>query len=221
MKLPKLLAGRITRRMVALFVIFALVPVTVALLIAYGGVHDLLVAQRSGFLRYEAAAYGTSLVERLNMAEALARSIGSDLAAGRDRLRGLEGYFRSAAILGRDGRRGLFGDPSGLPKDEILRLLEPRVASGRPVVVVGEASQSRPGVWFLLRVPTAKNELRLALEVNPDFLWTHDELPYLTDVCVLSAEREPLNCSGTLSPAARAAMAALLHCAPLAEPRSA
>jgi diguanylate cyclase (GGDEF)-like protein len=207
MTLPNIRDGRITRRMVALFVVFALVPVTVTLLIAYSGVHDLLVAQRAGFLRYEAAAYGTSLIERLNMADALARSIAPDLAAGRDRLSGLEGYFRSAAMLERHGTRVLFGDPSGLPKNEDLRLLEPRVTSSGPVVVVGDNSQSRPGVWFVLNVPTDDTR-RLALELNPDFLWSHDELPYLTDVCVLSAERDPLNCSRALSPVAREALAA-------------
>ena len=200
--------GRITRRMVALFVLFALLPVTVALLIAYGGVHDLLAAQRTGFLRYEAGAYGTSLVERLNMADALARSIAPDLAAGRDRLRGLEGYFGSAVMVGPRGKRLLFGRPSALPKDEDLRLLAPRVSAGLSALIVGAASQPRPGIWFILHPPGGKTDEWLALELNPDFLWTHDELPYLTDVCVLSSERVPLNCSATVSPAAREALAA-------------
>ena len=205
---PTVRYGRITRRMVTLFVLFALVPVTVALAIAYGGVHDLLAAQRTGFLGYEAAAYGTSLVERLNMADALARSIAPDLAAGRDRLRGLEGYFRSAVLVGPRGKRLLFGRPSALPKDEALELLAPRVRAGLPAVIVGEASQPQPGIWFVLHAPGTKEAEWLALELNPDFLWTHDELPYLTGVCVLSSEGVPLNCSTTLSPAAHEALAA-------------
>lgn len=197
--------GRITRRMVALFVACALVPVTVTLVIAYGGVHELLVAQRVGYLRYEAAAYGTSIVERLNMAGDLARSVGPDLAEGADgdAIRSLDAYFRSAAFFDASGRRVLFGAPAGAPGEADLRLLDARATPGGALLVVAGGEPSAPSIWFVLRVPSRNGTRRLGLELNPRFLWPSDELPYLTDVCVLSANREPLNCTHPLSAAAR------------------
>ena len=205
----KVAGGRITRRMVALFVACALVPVTATLVIAYGAVHDLLVAQRIGFLRYEAAAYGTSLVERLNIADAMARSVAPQLAGGRDasRLRGLEGYFRSGAIVDAAGTWPLFGNPGALPGAADLRDLAPRVTSSGSLILIAEAAAPQPGVWLALRVPSAAGSRSLALELNPDFLWSKDELPYLTEVCILSVERQPLNCSRPLAPVTHEALA--------------
>lgn len=200
--------GRITRRMVALFVACALAPAIAALLIAYGGVHDLLAAQRIGFLRYEAGAYGTSVIERLNMVDALARSVGPDLAQGRgaDERYALERYFRSAVIFDAAGTRVLLGHPAAPPSEAQVRLREPRITSTLPLIVAIERADAQPGIWFVLPVASRNGGRRLALELNPEFLWPHEELPYLTDVCVLSAEREPLNCSRPLSRAAREAL---------------
>ena len=204
----KIRPGRITRRMVALFVACALVPACVTLVIAYGGVRDLLAAQRLGYLGYQAASYSTSIVERLNMADALANSVGASLArgAGAGEIGRLEGYFRSAVLLEGHAARVLFGNPPDVPSESDLRLLEPRVTSGDRVVVVTEGAHGPSGIWFVLAVPSSRGPRRLALEVNPHFLWPNDQLPYLTDICVLSADREPLNCTRPLSPSAQQAV---------------
>jgi len=73
--------SRITRRMVALFVACALLPVAATLLLSYGRVIDALLDQRIGQLRGAAATYATSLIDRLGVAELLARSVAADLAA--------------------------------------------------------------------------------------------------------------------------------------------
>ncbi len=202
MSTPRLAGRRITRRMVALFVAFALVPVTVTLLIAYGGVRDLLVTQRIGFLRYQAGSYGASLVERLNMGDALARSIGPELAGARrpEGLRGLDVYFRSGVIFDDAGARVVFGEPRQPPDEAEVRAFEPRVTGNSRLVVTPAVAASQPGVWFVLRLPSPAGGRWLALQLKPEFLWSHEELPYLTDVCVLSAERERLHCSRPLSP---------------------
>ena len=192
--------GRITRRMVALFVACALVPVAATLVIAYGAVHELLVAQRIGFLRYEAAAYGSTLVERLNMADSVARSIGPDILE-RNNLDGLmaaQGYFRSAVIV--DGRtvRVLLGKPVRTPSLPDLQASELRVSAAHRLVLTGRGSRE-PDVWLVQRVAVRPAARYLALQVNPDFLWSSDELPYQTAVCVLAETREPLKCTRPLS----------------------
>jgi diguanylate cyclase (GGDEF)-like protein len=199
--------GRITRRMVALFVACALVPVAATLVIAYGAVHDLLVAQRVGFLRYEAGAYGTSLVERLNMADAVARNLSADILQRNDidGLMAAQDYFRSAIIVDAATTRVLLGKPTRTPALAELKANQPPVSAGYHLVLTG-AGTPQPEVWLVQRLASRPAWRYLALQLNPDFLWSGDELPYQTSVCVLSAAREPLKCNGPLSAAARDAL---------------
>jgi HAMP domain-containing protein len=195
--------GRITRRMVALFVACALVPVAATLVISYVAVHDLLVGQRIGFLRYEAAAYGSTLVERLNMADSVARGVGPDIVERKDidGLMAAQRYFRSAVIV--DGRtlRVLLGKPTRTPSFFDLQASDLRVSAAHRLVLTGAGTRD-PDVWLVQRVTGRTAPRYLALQLNPDFLWSNDELPYQTAVCVLTAMRQPLNCSRPLSPGA-------------------
>jgi diguanylate cyclase (GGDEF)-like protein len=182
--------------MVALFVACALVPVGVTLAISYGSVHELLVAQRIGLLRGEAAGYGTTLIERLNVAETLARAIGDDLAAKPDlkQIAGLDSYFRGGVILEASGVRRVFGEPSAAPSDAQIHAVERRGAGGDALIVLVRSAQAQAGVWFVEQVRSPAGMRRVALEVHPQFLWSDDQLPYLTDACVLAADGAPLNC---------------------------
>ena len=196
--------------MVALFVACALVPVGVTLAISYGSVHELLVAQRIGLLRGEAAGYGTTLIERLNVAETLARAIGDDLAAKPDlkQIPGLESYFRGGVILEASGASRIFGEPTAAPTAAQLTATERRLAAGGAQIVLVRSAQTQAGVWFVQQVPSRAGRRRVALEVRPQFLWSDDQLPYLTERCVLAADGALLNCArppsrGTLE-AARA-----------------
>lgn len=201
------LGGRITRRMVALFVACALVPVAATLAIAYGTVHDLLVAQRTGFLRYEAAAYGSTLVERLNLADSVARSVTPDVLERKDidGLLAAQAYFRGAVIV--DGRsvRVLLGKPARTPSLFDLQASELRVSAAHRVVLTGVGTRE-PDVWLVQRIGAGPGAGYLALQLNPDFLWSTEELPYRTGVCVLTALREPLHCSLPLSAGAAEAL---------------
>ena len=62
------LGTRITRRMVTLFAVCAVLPVAAAIFVAYEQVHEALVAQRHAQLREIAAGYGSALIDRLNAA---------------------------------------------------------------------------------------------------------------------------------------------------------
>ena len=59
------LGTRITRRMVTLFAVCAVLPVAAAIFVAYEQVHEALVAQRHAQLREIAAGYGSALIDRL------------------------------------------------------------------------------------------------------------------------------------------------------------
>src|SRR5262245_35945798 len=183
--------------MVALFVACALVPVGVTLAISYGSVHELLVAQRIGLLRGEAAGYGTTLIERLNVAETLARAIGDDLAANPDlkQLPGLDAYFRGGVLLETYSAHRVFGEPSAAPSDTQIQAVERRVLGGGAQIVVVRSASAEAGRWLVQQLPTRAGMRRVALEVHPQFLWSDDALPYLTERCVLTADCALLNCA--------------------------
>jgi len=107
---------RITRRMVLLFMVCALLPVGAALLLAYDGVQQALRTESTSQLRATAAQYGVSLVERLAFAEAMARVALAQVAAKRSPSgEAFENYFRTAMTLDEAGARAMFGAPAGAP----------------------------------------------------------------------------------------------------------
>jgi diguanylate cyclase (GGDEF)-like protein len=181
---------RITRRVVALFMVCALIPVGAALLLAYDGVQNALIDERTSLLRGSAAHYGSSLIDRLGFAEAMARIALSDVAARRSpQGAAFEGYFRAAMTLDAAGARALFGAAA--------RPLDAPAGVERALVVV-PSPQQPSSVWLVVR--GGASGARIALELEPAFLWGNaDELPYLTDICVLAPDRKPLYCSRPVS----------------------
>jgi diguanylate cyclase (GGDEF)-like protein len=204
-------AGRVARRMAALFVLCALIPVAATSLISYSSVHDALVAQRVALLRGTAAGYGTEVLERLDMLETLARSIGSDVRSGIRTFptENLTPYFRGAVLLERPGARPLFGQLEHPLALGDLKPLQARLDSGAPALAIGPSIEERSAVWMLQQIGDAAAGPRyMALELQPAFLWATDRLPYLTAVCVLSETGAPINCSEPLGAEGLAAMSA-------------
>ena len=177
---------RITRRVIALFVVGALVPVAVALLLAYEGVQRALLEERTGLLRSIASGFAASLIDRLDFAEALSRVALADVAAGR-RLEddAFKGYFSSIVAPGRDGGTLLFGTPVAMPQ-------EFPEAPGN-TLVLRNRDPDATAVWLLVRSASGQ---RLAFELDPGFIWGEaEDLPYLTDLCVFGPKHVRLYCS--------------------------
>ena len=188
--------------MVALFVACALLPVAATLLLSYDRVIDALLNQRIGQLRGAAATYATSLIDRLGVAELLAQSVAADTAAARTTQadKGFETYFRAAVLFDATGRRVLFGDPARMLTADAFDSVEQRLVAGETALVLPAGDGDVGGVWM---VTTAKTDsagaLGLALELDPGYLWgSGEDLPYLTEICVLGPERTPLACANPL-----------------------
>ena len=198
--------GGLTRRMVALFMLCALLPLGVAMSISYLKTHELLVGQRVGTLRAVASSYATSLVERLDLADTLARLAADDLDGGRDPgLRSMAKYFSAAVVVEDGGPRALFGRAAGAPSPAAFDSLQEQLATGASVVVL-EPALDAGRVWIARRLAPRGSERWLALALNPQFIWSAEELPFATDVCILSEDRRPLNCTGSLWAAAGASL---------------
>ena len=179
---------RITRRIVALFMVCALLPVGATLLLAYDGVQSALRAERTALLRGIAAQYGDALVDRLQFAEAMARAALAQVAAkGEARGAAFEGYFRVATTLDAAGEIEYFGAPV------------PASPTGRTLVLAPQRG-APPAVWLVVRDQEAAAR-RMAVELDPKFLWGDvEDLPYLTDVCVLGPGGTRLFCSRAAAP---------------------
>jgi diguanylate cyclase (GGDEF)-like protein len=187
---------RITRRVMALFMLCALLPVAVALVLAYDRVETALLSQRIALLRGTAAGYATSLIDRLIIAESLAGQMADELAAGRTpRGATYQGYFLSAVVVQPGAAGASFGRPAGgLVED----------APGARRLFVARQNVGEPSVWLVVRGTSGP---AMALQLDPKFLWKDDgDLPFLTDACVLDAASTPLHCSRGLSEGALLAL---------------
>jgi diguanylate cyclase (GGDEF)-like protein len=195
---------RVTRRMVALFILCALVPVVATIAVAYDRMHKTLVAQRSLALAAEAAGYSTSVIDRLSVAEHLSRALADDLDDGAAARMGLGVQFRSAVWYGKSGERALFGEPAYHPgRDEVSAVMA-RAGRDAPGLLIARGDREA-GVWLVRS--DAQHGGHVALELEPRYLWGADEtVGYLTETCVIGPGAVRLNCDATLAQAALAAL---------------
>jgi diguanylate cyclase (GGDEF)-like protein len=179
---------RITRRMIALFMLCALLPVAATLLLAYDRVQSTLLSQRIALLRGAADAYGVSLIDRLSVTESLGATVAAELAAGRP----FDGaayaaYFRSASPLLLPATSHPASGPVAAEGD----------LPGTRRLHVARSRTGDPAVWLVVRGAAGPP---VALEIDPKFLWRDDtDLPFGTDVCVLGSFSFVLHCSRPLS----------------------
>ena len=96
---PSALGTRVARRVLGLFAICALSPVATTLLISHGSVQSTLVDERFGQLGHAAETFGTTLLERLYLADQLMRSTVPNAVSGRGVDEGLARYFRTIAVM--------------------------------------------------------------------------------------------------------------------------
>jgi diguanylate cyclase (GGDEF)-like protein len=192
----------VARRMIVLFMLCALLPVAAAMLLSYNRVRDTLAAERFMTLAQAATSYATSLIDKLTVAGHLARTVVSTLDAERisREPHDFEQHFRRGVIYEAGGARAVFGPAAGLPD---YRHIAPVGGAEAALLLIQDPGAS-PSVWLVLDTgAAARGASKLALEVNPDYLWgADDELPYLTSVCVIDAGASPLHCTGDAASAA-------------------
>jgi diguanylate cyclase (GGDEF)-like protein len=189
--------GTVARRIVALFVLCGLLPVAATIVVSYGYVEETLVEQRVAMLRGAASNYATVLFDRLSVAERLASSMVENRSAGRQfEPTALERHFRAGVALGPDGARTLFGAPSTIPGPSAVAATERPLLVGAGRVLILRDPSTKPSVWVIVKnAPEETGSGRLAFELNPSYLWeAHDDLPYLTEVCILNAAGLPIEC---------------------------
>ena len=208
----------VKRRIILLFVLCGLLPVAATIVVSYQRVSKELVTQRASVLRGAASNLAAILVDRLTVAERLARAAaavgGRSLATKRD---ATQRFFRAAVEFDAGRPRVLFGRPSRLPSAVQLADVDRPLVPGASTVLLIRDPDGRRAVWMALSESAAGQPGRiLAFELDPHLLWSaRDVLPYLTEACVLDASGRPLDCAQPPPPAAihdfRASPAAVRH----------
>ncbi len=183
----------VKRRIVALFVLCGLLPVAATMLVSSAHVEDALVAQRVALLRGAASNYATVLFDRLSIADRLAHTVS---ASGR-RPTGTEvmgRHFRAMVAIEAGRARVLFGEPSRMPTAGDIAGAERSPLAGGGRLIVFSDGQAATGIWIVVQEQESPSS-QLVFEVDPGYLWApHDEMPYLTDMCVITASGQVLDC---------------------------
>ncbi len=181
MILGRFIKSRVARGLFVLFILSALLPLTVLAIVSLTQVRSLLLNQGDTRLAAMAKGYGMSVFERLLLAADVAHAAGALPRGGAPRDSMASRVFRNLGAV-RDGKvTPLIGMP--------------------PPATLDDAAMAALTV-------TSDGKLRLAVpnvagyvvgELRPDYVWGPvDELPALTDFCVVQeSDRQALFCSSS------------------------
>lgn len=190
--------NKVARRLFMLFVLSAIFPVIVIVLLALGHLGGLLKQIGYHELTNSSKSYGMSVFERL-------RTLEGSVAALANEMTGKTGRFvpeltRVAARLHFRSLRIARLDRLGFVSADMHR----RVESGTVVVAVVPDGSTGARVLMLRQLPSRQDVV--VAEPDTNFLWGEREnLPYLTNICVVEAEGRTLYCSHPLTEYARVA----------------
>jgi len=215
------LASKVARRIFALFVLCALVPIAGLAAYSFGRVSNELYAQGEERLDNAVRDIGQGITQRLQLldTELHLAAAGSDLEGTRAALEALQTVdatgttrFLGIAIAERDGSiTTLFGDIGDAPRPGPEQ--EAQLATGRSLLTAAPRVGEPPRVHLLRAVDPDDLEGPLVIgAINPTYLWTGAE-DTLGDyqLCVLANPNMTLWCSrppdGVLPPEVHAALA--------------
>lgn len=183
------LRSRVARRIVLLFVLSALVPVSALAVLAFAHVRNVLVDQGHSQLAQLSESYGTTVYERLLAIEHQARSLSASYRAGTpwtpDMTHELRSRFISIAVVEGSGAvKALLGTPTDPPSWPASA--RAHVASGESVLVSRPASPTLARVFLVRPLDPTYPDTRLVLEIEPAYLWGEaGTFPTATDFLVV------------------------------------
>ena len=200
------LRSKVARRVFALFILCALLPVTALAILSFTHVTKQLNEQNQDRLRRSSKAVGMSIYERLLFLESELKLLGSQLqgepgGAMRSLVEGrgddLKRGFIGLAVMGAGTQVALLGqvrEALELSTDGTRHLSE-----GKTAVVAMSQPGNQARVFMARRVDQTDRADRILLaEVNVAYLWGIDNastLPALTQMCVVEKPQAVLICS--------------------------
>lgn len=186
------LRSRVARRILARFMLSALIPILIVAALSFWQVTKMLSAQSGAQLQHFSKNYGMAVLERLQFAAAGLRhsavypsaqaSLG-EVFAGE-----LKNVFAAVAPLDSARDTPPFG---GAALAQALSHHEQEPLTTRLIVLNDSAQGPRLFMSF-----AATGGRRLLAQLEPDYVWGgEDSLPFMTDICVLDNRWQVLFCS--------------------------
>ena len=204
-RLHRFVAMRVSRRLFAMFVLCAFLPLAAIAWLSLTQIRTLLLTQGDQRLAATAKSYGMSVFERLLLAGdiALAGALSPQALTSPDAL--ALRTFNALTVIDGGTARAVIGAPLAphLPEEARARL-----ALGKQVLLLDERPAG-PRVLVAAGLPPPATTIVVG-EVKPETLWgPGDELPALTDFCVFQeVSRTLLYCSRPMDAEVLAAIAA-------------
>ncbi len=189
--------SHVGRRLVAMFLVAALFPVSVMGLALFVRIGDVLKTSQDAEIAQAVQAYGALVLERLSRVDDILRSAEwranestLDVSAASRRV-GRE--FKSVAVLDRAG--AVLRSRGTLPDMALLRALAQTTGSDKArVVAIGSGGDA--AVLVARRISHAEREQLAVASVDPAFLWGGPtQLSMFTDFCVATQEIARLFCT--------------------------
>lgn len=199
------LRSKVARRAFLLFILCALLPITVLAIVSFGHVATELHEQSQKRLHQASKAVGMAIYERLLLLEGEMKLLARDFGDGRPFSQGLPEEFgdelgsrlEGLLVMKADASVTLFGRPFVLP--ELSPGERRHLDAGHTLVRTLKEEGPRSRIFLVMRLahPSQQPQL-MAAEVNDAFLWglgRHETLPANTELCVLDEARTVHVCS--------------------------
>ncbi len=189
------LNGRLSRRILVMFAISALVPVLMlAALYRYQG-SALLLDQAFTKLGASSATYGSAIYDRLLLADDALRNVAATLRRGQQvetEITNSATPFSSLSVFPDTAAEG-FGFA-------LTKLQQARMRSGLSTLVTKPSGNSQTDIFMIRAIdPSQPGTKLISAQLRPEYLWAErDALPYLTELCAFDQHGRPLSCSSSM-----------------------
>jgi len=200
------LRSKVARRVLLLFVLAAFIPFLVLSFLYFVESNQALVRESHVRLQATSASFGSTVYDRLLLADQLLRSAADDLksdSAASVVQERLGKTFRSVSLVSPEGGGvPVFGDLTDLtPLDEATTA---RLRPGRSVLTTRKMSGHRERILLVQPMSAVgADPRRVAAEIDAGYLWGDPEtFPYATSFCVLKDAYAELYCPPPFEPAA-------------------
>jgi diguanylate cyclase (GGDEF)-like protein len=208
--------GIVSRRIFALFVLSAFIPLLVITVLTYSQVSNLIAEQTRSRLVGASKDFALDINQRLIQAQdVLSRTTLrlriSGYMPNKQVLETLKDMYSSLAIAGPNAKPlRIFGDVTAWPSldnSQIAHLMK-----GETLLIVRHDSGSLPLIQLLHIVdPASSKDFGLIAELKQSYLWGGDEnFPYMTGLCIFAESGVMLFCSQSALASASAILASHL-----------
>ena len=207
---PRFLHSKVGRRIVALFILCALIPIGVLAVVSFTQVSKQLNEQSKQRLEEASKSKGMGIIERLELLELGLGMVAANLSSGLEIPNPLSSpgpdgnlreRFRWLVIVTDSGKpTPLFGSLANPPTD-LTELQMQHLSTGRSLLIRPSPSDLPSRVLMIRALdPMHLSRGTLVAEVNTMSLWGLEGMAPLTELCVVDQSNRALFCS-TGSPA--------------------